>query len=135
MPGFIKQIHTLINEADIILEVIDARFPEKTRNKQIEDIILLKEKKLILAINKSDLVTKKEIEKAKKELIKSTKMRVVFVSAKEKNGMKLLKREIGIAKGNKKELVIGLLGYPNAGKSTLINGLSGKGKGKVKTLV
>ena len=133
MPGFFKQIHTLINEADIILEIVDARFADKTRNKQIEEVIIQKGKTLIIAINKSDLVTKQEIAKAKSELIKSTKSRVVFVSAKEKNGIRLLKREIGIAKGSKKELIIGLLGYPNAGKSTIINGLSGKGMGKVKT--
>jgi ribosome biogenesis GTPase A len=133
MAGFIKQIHTLINEADIILEILDARFPQRTRNKQIEDIILAKEKKLILIINKSDLVTKKEINKTKKDLISTTNTRVVFVSAKEKNGIKLLKREINIAKGNQKNIIIGLLGYPNAGKSTLINGLSGRGKGKVRT--
>ena len=133
MAGFIKQIHTLINEADIILEILDARFPQRTRNERIEKIIISKGKKLVIAINKSDLVTKKEINDAKAELIKTTSVRVVFVSAKEKNGIKLLKREISIAKGKNKDLVIGLLGYPNAGKSTIINGLSGKGKGKVRT--
>ena len=43
MAGFIKQIHTLINEADIILEILDARFPQRTRNERIEKIIISKE--------------------------------------------------------------------------------------------
>jgi ribosome biogenesis GTPase A len=131
--GFMKQISDLIYESDIVIEVLDARFPDKTRNKQIEDRILYKGKSLIVVLNKTDLVTKKKIEQEKKDLIEQEKLRVVFVSAKEKNGIRLLKRELSIAGKGKNELIIGLLGYPNSGKSTLINALSGKGKGKVRT--
>jgi ribosome biogenesis GTPase A len=131
--GFMTQINLLINEADIILEVLDARFPEKTRNKRIEEIVKRKEKKLIFVINKADLSTKKKNEKEKKKIIEEEEARVVFVSAKEKKGINLLKKEIQMAKGNKKEINIGLLGYPNSGKSSIINTLSGKGKGKVRT--
>ena len=35
--GFMKQLGDLIYESDIILEILDARFPDKTRNKQVED--------------------------------------------------------------------------------------------------
>ena len=124
----------LIKESDIVLEILDARFPEKTRNHQVERTILGKGKALVLVINKADLVSKEKIALEKKNLIKDVKMRVVFVSAKEKNGIRLLKREISMAspKG-KQEVTVGMLGYPNSGKSTLINSLSGKGKGKVRT--
>jgi len=131
--GFMKQISELIYECDIVLEILDARFPQRTRNKQIEERIIEKGKGLVLVLNKTDLAGKDKIKKEKKELIEKEKLRVVFVSAKEKNGIKLLKREISIAGKGKKELIIGMLGYPNSGKSTLINTLSGKGKGKVKT--
>lgn len=128
-----NQISQLIKECDIILEILDARFPQKTRNLNIEERANSKGKKIIFVLNKADLVSKKQIEKIKNELIKKEEKRVVFVSAKEKNGIKLLKREINIIKENKKNIIIGMLGYPNAGKSTLINALSGKGKGKVRT--
>lgn len=131
--GFMKQIYTLINECDVILEVLDTRFPEKTRNQAIENFIIRKKKKLILAINKADLSTNEKNEVEKKRLINELDARVVFVSAKEKNGINILKREIQIAKGKNEKFTIGLLGYPNSGKSTLINALSGKGKGKVGT--
>jgi ribosome biogenesis GTPase A len=132
--GFMGKLAELINESDIVLEILDARFPEKTRNHQIERNILEKGKALVLVINKADLVSKDKISLEKKKLIKDVKMRVVFVSATERNGIRLLKREIAMAspKG-KKEITVGMLGYPNAGKSTLINSLSGKGKGKVRT--
>ena len=55
---FMQQIATLINESDIILEILDARFPERTRNKQIEERIKAKEKTLVLVLNKTDLVGK-----------------------------------------------------------------------------
>ena len=127
MAGFMKQISELIQQSDIILEILDARFPDKTRNKEIEDRIFAKGKKLIIVLNKMDLVGKNKIEEEKNKLIKEKHLRVVFVSAKEKNGVRLLKRELSIARGNKKTSVIGLLGYPNSGKSTIINSLSGKG--------
>ena len=127
------QIGQLVKEADIILEVVDARFVELTRNKAIEGKILSKGKKLIIAINKADLVDKDTLEIEKQRLAKNSRVRVVFVSAKNKDGMNLLRREIGMARGNKAEVVIGLLGYPNSGKSTLINSLSGTGRGKVGT--
>ena len=132
--GFMGKLADLIKESDIVLEILDARFPEKTRNHQIERSILGKGKALVLVINKADLVSKEKIALEKKNLIKDVKMRVVFVSAKEKNGIRLLKREISMAspKG-KREVTVGMLGYPNSGKSTLINSLSGKGKGKVRT--
>ena len=59
MRGFWKTVNYVIKEADIILEVIDARFPELTRNPEIEDKI--KNKVLILVINKCDLVEDKEL--------------------------------------------------------------------------
>ena len=132
--GFMGKLADLIKESDIVLEILDARFPEKTRNHQVERTILGKGKALVLVINKADLVSKEKIALEKKNLIKDVKMRVVFVSAKEKNGIRLLKREISMAspKG-KREVTVGMLGYPNSGKSTLINSLSGKGKGKVRT--
>ena len=42
--------------SDIVLEVLDARFIEKTRNKEIENLVLSKGKKIIYVINKSDLL-------------------------------------------------------------------------------
>ncbi len=131
--GFMKQIQTLINEVDVIIEVLDARFPELTRNKQIEGKIRSHKKELLIVVNKADLISKKKSEEIKENIKKETKKRVIFISAIEKKGINLIRKELGIMRKNKPNFVIGLLGYPNSGKSTLINSLSGKGHGRVGT--
>lgn len=130
--GFLKHVNNIITESDIIFEILDARYPEETRNYNLERKIRKLGKKLILIINKADLVEKEVLEKQKEELIKKTKLRIIFVSAKKKEGINLIRKEIGMAK-KQQTLTVGIIGYPNTGKSTLINSITGTGKGKVAT--
>ncbi len=126
--GFLKHINNIIEASQIIFEIIDARYPENTRNFELERKIMRKGKKIIIIINKSDLVEKEKLEKIKQ--LQKNKFRTIFVSAKNKDGINLIRKEIGMMK---KPLTIGIIGYPNTGKSTLINAIAGKGKGRVKT--
>ena len=118
-------IDYVINEADIIFEVLDSRFLEKTRNTEIEKRVKELGKLLVYIFNKSDLIdiNKVKIEKDLGELKPN-----LFFSSKKRKGAATLRRLIKIEAGKiKKDSVnIGIIGYPNTGKSSLINFLVGR---------
>ena len=125
--GFSAQIGKLVDESDIIIEVLDARFPEKTRNKEIENKIEKQGKKIIYVLNKSDLV--KNLKKTELKELKN----YVTVSCKNRKGIKELRDKIKLhSKKIEKDdrIVVGVIGYPNTGKSSLINLLIGKASAK-----
>ena len=69
-------------------------------------------------MNKCDLVDKKEVEAWAKE------HNALFVSATKRLGTTMLKRKIiSLSKG---KTTVGVLGYPNTGKSSIINVLAGR---------
>lgn len=123
MTLYWKIINNVIERSDVLLEVLDSRLPELTRNREIEEKIQKSGKKLILVLNKCDLISKEIAEQNKKQL--SKEYPVVFISTKEHHGTKLL-REAILRAANKKEVVVGVLGYPNTGKSSVINVLKGR---------
>ncbi|MCR4335171.1 MAG: 50S ribosome-binding GTPase [archaeon] len=127
--GFLQIVKKVVDEADILLEIIDARFPTKSRNADLERIIKLSGKKLLLVLNKADLVSIENVKK-QKELIG---VKSVFVSAKKKQGTIKLREAIGKL-SDKNEVKVGVVGYPNTGKSSIINMLKGKKSSRVAAI-
>jgi len=121
MPGFYKRVKKIIDDSDIILEVLDARFPELCRNKALEQYAAKKGKPIILVLNKADLLSSKKL-RLKFEYP------AVLLSAKKRHGLKKLRALLGITKSKLKlkNPKIGVIGYPNTGKSSLINALAGR---------
>jgi hypothetical protein len=127
IPDMIKK---LVGISDIILEVLDARFVDDTRNKEIEDMIKKHGKKIIYVLNKSDLLDKPKIKQLKQKLEVENMLPYAFVSSTLRKG----KRELlGRIKAQVKKLApgyerkqVGVIGYPNTGKSSLINYLTGR---------
>lgn len=110
---------TVLNQSDIILQVLDARFPKDTRNDDLEEYVKNNSKKLIQVLNKSDLATGQKI------YLENS----IAVSCLKRTGVKKLRDKIKqIASKIKKDdrIVVGVLGYPNIGKSSVINLLIGK---------
>jgi len=126
---FPQAVRDIIRTSDIVLEILDARAIEKTRNLEIEELIKKEGKKLILVINKADLIDISKFKK-NKELVKFEPY--VFYSVKKKIGKAKLQKVIKIEVRKSKTLFpkarVGIIGYPNTGKSSLINSLIGRKK-------
>jgi ribosome biogenesis GTPase A len=122
-PELLKNV---IGISDIILEVLDARFPKDMQNKEVEKMIQESGKKVIYVLNKSDLTRKRA-----KGFNPS-----VFVSCRNRTGISELRNKIKaeakiiFRAGTFKIVNVGVIGYPNTGKSSLINSLIGKASAK-----
>ena len=114
----------ILSEANVIFHVIDGRIPFETRNKVIEDLAKSQNKKLYLIVNKIDLVPKDFAKKVKEIL--SKEYPTILFSAQSKIGEREINKLIKDFSKEKKVIKIGVLGYPNVGKSSLINKLKRK---------
>ena len=117
----------IVEDSDVILEILDARFIQETRNESLEQDIKNKKKRIIYVLNKSDLIDKNNLR------IPEEMFPYVMVSATNRKGIKELRDRIKIEakKVEKKpedyhKIIVGIIGYPNTGKSSLINSLIGK---------
>lgn len=129
---FSKQVENVIRESDILLEILDARFLEQTRNPEIEKIARNFGKKIIYVLNKSDLIDMNlmrqnvDLERLKPHLFFSSKSR--RGSANLKKIIKMESKRLG-----KPAVHVGVIGYPNTGKSSVINFLCGRHSAKTSS--
>ncbi len=121
-----RVVREVIDEADVVVEVVDARDPIGTRNRKLENIIMEEGKPLLIVMNKADLVPKEWAEEYKRK----SEIPLVFISARERKGTGILRKEIKkLARPlleEQEKVKVALIGYPNVGKSTIINTLKGK---------
>ena len=124
--GFWIVVKDMIREADVILEILDARMPDLTRNKRLEQYAAASGKRLMLVINKKDLISENAIRSIEKSY--SGRDYALVCSRSHKS----ISRFIGQikSKAKKDKLKVAVIGYPNTGKSSLINILSRGGKAK-----
>lgn len=128
-------VDDIIKVSDIVIEVLDARFIEDTRNLEIEEAVKMRGKRLIYVLNKIDLV---DPEVKKKEMKEKGLYPYVFVSCTTRKGSRELRdkikieaKRIDLPEDGMKRVQIGIIGYPNTGKSSLINFLTGTSAAKV----
>ena len=121
----------VIRISDVILQILDARYIKETRNPELEKLIKSQEKFIINVINKIDLVSNEDL---KNNLLLEELKPYVLISSAKRLGIGKLRERIKIEvkrfKVKHAKAHVGVIGYPNTGKSTLMNILTGSGKAK-----
>lgn len=119
--GFWDTVNWIINQADILVIVLDARFVDDTMNAELLSKIKRERKPYLFAVTKADLA---------KKVDKSVLPRpFVVISTRQRRGKSALRERIlamaGQHYGKDSDVRVGVLGYPNVGKSSVINMLKG----------
>lgn len=125
------ELYKVIDSSDVLLQVLDARDPLGTRSAHVEDYLKRekKHKHLIFILNKVDLVptwvTQRWVQVLSKEY-PTIAFHASLTHPFGKGSLINLLRQFGKLHIDKKQISVGFIGYPNVGKSSVINTLRSK---------
>lgn len=125
------ELFKVVDSSDVIIHVLDARDPLGTRCPSIETFIKTEapHKHLIFVLNKCDLIPTSVASKWVK-ILSSEHPTIAFHASINnpfgKGSLIQLLRQFSRLHSDKKQISVGFVGYPNTGKSSIINSLRKK---------
>ena len=126
-----NELYKVIDSSDVVIQVLDARDPLGTRSAMVEEY-LKKEKQhkhLLFVLNKVDLVptwvTQKWVAILSQEY-PTIAFHASLMHPFGKGALINVFRQLGKLHTSSKQISVGFIGYPNTGKSSVINALRSK---------
>jgi nuclear GTP-binding protein len=143
--AFDKVFKQVVDQADVVLYVLDARDPEGTRSKEVERMVMAAAsggKRLILVLNKIDLIPPPVLKAWLIHLRRYFPTLPLRASGPAPNAQTFNHKQLTVqstssalfkalksfaaAKQLKRAISVGVIGYPNVGKSSVINALTSR---------
>ncbi|KAI1767744.1 P-loop containing nucleoside triphosphate hydrolase protein [Hypoxylon sp. FL1150] len=137
-----KVFKQVVDQADVVLYVLDARDPEGTRSREVERMVMAAAsggKRLMLVLNKIDLVPSHALKNWLTYLRRYFPTLPLRASGSAPNAQTFNHRDLTVqstsstlfkslksfaaSKQLKRAISVGVIGYPNVGKSSVINAL------------
>ena len=131
-----EELYKVIDSSDVLINVLDARNPNGTRSKALENHLKKNcpAKHLVFVLNKCDLVPTAVTQKWVKYLSNYAPCLAFQASITNpfgKGSLIQLLKQFDVLHKDKKQISVGMIGYPNVGKSSVINALMKKSCCKV----
>ncbi|KAI0011612.1 P-loop containing nucleoside triphosphate hydrolase protein [Xylariaceae sp. FL0662B] len=137
-----KVFKQVVDQADVVLYVLDARDPEGTRSREVERMVMAAAsggKRLMLVLNKIDLIPPSVLKDWLTYLRRYFPTLPLRASGSAPNAQTFNHRDLTVqstsstlfkslksfaaSKQLKRSISVGVIGYPNVGKSSVINAL------------
>jgi nuclear GTP-binding protein len=127
-----NELHKVIDASDVLIQVLDARDPEGTRSRWLEKYLRKEHphKHLVLLLNKCDLVPQKVTKQWLSQFSREYPCLAFHASLQRPFGkgalIQILRQFQQLHAKDKQQISVGFVGYPNVGKSSVINTLRHK---------
>ena len=122
-----RQITEALPEIDVVLEVLDARLPYSSANPMLAE--LTEHKPVLKVLSRADLADPEQTERWVEHFNAQPDIRALAVTTTQSRELKripALCHELAGHVRADRDVRVMVMGIPNVGKSTLINGLAGK---------